>query len=146
MKRMALLVAVCLTPYLWAVDRETENAAIKLVDIHGKIWGGLEAKREFEFMLPRFRSICSEFYTSTEAANKLVEVWRKMSTGGGRDSILDFSKTVYDISHAVHIAKGERSLRCADLWIAYGVLRMQGRSVASAKEQVMRGGILSGGR
>ena len=127
---------------LGAVDRETETAAIKLVGIHGKIWGGTDAKRQFEFVLPRSRSMCSDFYTVTQAGDKLAYVWKRIRDAGQRESILDFSTNVYDISHAVYIGTGERSVKCSDLWIAYA-LRMQGKPVASSKEHVMRGGILS---
>ena len=67
----------------------------------------------------------------------------RIKDAGQGESILDFSKNVYDISHAVYIGTGERSVKCSDLWIAYALLRMQGKPVASSKEHVMRGGILS---
>ena len=87
------------------MDTATEDAAIKLVGIHGKIWGGLDAKREFEFMLPRLRSQRSDFYSVGQAADKLAYVCKRIKD---RESILDSSKRVYDISNAVYIGTGER--------------------------------------
>ena len=63
MKHIVALAALCLVPMAGAADRETEATAIKLVGIHGKIWGGTEAKREFGSLSLRLRSSVSDIYT-----------------------------------------------------------------------------------
>ena len=150
MKKVALIAALCLVPMVptvGAVDKATEDMALTLTSINGKIWGGLEAKKRFEFLLPRMTSMCSDIRSVTDAGDKIAYGWKQLREAGlgNRESILDFSNNVYDVSHAVYIGTGGQGpVKCVSIWIAYMVLRLQGNPIEASKQHVMRGGVLAG--
>ena len=152
MKQMAVLAILYLVPTVGSADKATEEAAMTLRNINGGgFLSGLEVQMRFREMLPRIVTNCSDVYSPSDAADKLVVAWNELRKAGldKQESLVDFT------DNAERLARTHRGTwwsnqagNCIGLWAPYVALRIRGYPPETAKQGVheMTARKVSGGR
>ena len=96
-------------------------------------FGNIEqATRRYEYLLPRFRDLCSDALTEAKAGDMLYASYLKVKEAGasGEENLLKYANNAYRVVTAVSRKYNLAgvSLRCADVFASYAHFRREGNS------------------
>ena len=136
MKKIAFLVVLVGCVGGGSTAKKEKSVPEKFTAIHSPGFRDIEnTQKRFEFLVPRFASLCDDIQGPTKAGDMLVVCWKDLKDAGlgGEETLLEVSNNLFSITNRV-AALGLDPLKCSELWAMYLTARGSGMSVQESKD------------
>ena len=136
-----VIIALVISLVTASLCAQEKSPAELMTIIESPSWGKTaDTKKRFEYILPRFVSMCSDIDDDMKAADMLTLSRNKLDEAGlaGEEGLLSVSNTLFGLTSSLSAlgVSYSRNMKCAEIFSLYLTARLNGQSPKESKDGV----------